>query len=213
MYKDEEYNETTMVRYDIIIVLGNGFLDDWSLPEHVKQRLILCFDVCNAGFAPTIGVSGKWSLGWDGRATVPPTTEAEAMRQFLVSLGMSDDKIVKEEMSKDTIANAYYLKKNIIIPHNCKKILVLCSDFDVSRVEYIFFKVFGSQYTIDILATHTMASEDLVDAQLVLLDELKEFLHEMKPGDEAFLDEVFYSHSFYQKQRPLIEKAALGDVS
>ena len=96
--------------YDAIVVLGGSIgpaMPPWRPdPELVESsdRLWHAARLFHRGLAPRIVVSGGSYVVQAGQA--PPTqTEAVAMRQFLLALGVPEDRIVMEGKSLNTIEN------------------------------------------------------------------------------------------------------------
>ena len=99
--------------YDAIVVLGGGIApaipperDFPSLTES-SDRIWVAARLYKQGVAPRIIVSGGGFLSSNG----PATTEAEAMRRFLVELGVPDSAIVSEGQSDNTIENIRNVRK------------------------------------------------------------------------------------------------------
>lgn len=193
-----------MRRYDLIVVLGYGFIGDWKLSEHVYNRLKIAAQLYQKGTAKKIAVCGKWSLAWDQQNIIPPTTEAEAMKRVLIDLGIPEEDVLKEEFSKDTVGNAFYLKTKVINKSGYKNLLVLCADYVLKRVKYIFYKVYPSSYSITIMPTLTSYKNDteVLKAQEEVLTLQKKFLRNMKRGDDAFLEKRLYSDPYYHLKMP-----------
>ena len=94
--------------YDAIVVLGGGIApavpperEFPSLTES-SDRIWVAARLYKQGVAPKIIVSGGGFLAANNG---PATTEAEAMRRFLVELGVPDSAIVSEGKSDNTIEN------------------------------------------------------------------------------------------------------------
>src|SRR5437764_925561 len=136
-----------MKTYDLIAVLGYGFVDNWQLSDHVRARLQKAAELYKAGAANNVAVCGKWSLSWDQRRITPPTTEAALMKLELAALGIPEAKVLVEGYSKGTIGNAHFLKTTIVEANGYRQVLVLCADYAIERVAYIFRKVFEVKYT------------------------------------------------------------------
>lgn len=193
-----------MRKYNLIVVLGYGFVGKWQLSEHVKLRLREALELYRKGAAKKIAVCGKWSLAWDQQHITPPTTEAEEMKKALVNLGVPAKDVLKEEFSKDTVGNAFYLKTKIMENYGYKRILVLCADYVLERVKYIFYKVFEPSYSVVIIPTPTPYKNDkeVLQAQQEILKLQKKFLKKMKRGDNAFLQSRLYKDPYYQQKVP-----------
>lgn len=92
--------------YDAIVVLGGGMTP--AAPPDVMEpglsegadRVWYAAQLFHRGLAPRIIVSGGNLM-----AKGPATTEAEAMRRFLMDLGVPTDAIVSEGTSLNTIEN------------------------------------------------------------------------------------------------------------
>lgn len=192
-----------MKTYDAILTLGNGLTEEWKLPDIVVLRLKRIADLYFQKVSNKIIVCGRWSINWDIKGIKPPTTEAEEMKKILLSLGVSDQDILKEEWSRDTIGNAYFSKIKIIKPHNFKTILVVCSDFHLKRAQFLFQKIFNNEYRMDFLTTPTESGKDSQFMQLEegVLARQRKFLSAMEDGDDAFLQARLYSDPYYREKR------------
>jgi len=99
---------TPLCCFDAIVVLGGGLAPAMP-PEREYPRLIdgadrvwLAARLYHAKAAPRIIVSGGGYMAQPGN---PATTEAAAMRQFLIDLGVPAEAIVNEGGSLNTIEN------------------------------------------------------------------------------------------------------------
>jgi uncharacterized SAM-binding protein YcdF (DUF218 family) len=204
-----------MKQYQLIATLGSGFSDDWKLPSHVYPRLQKVADLYKQKVAPKIAVCGRWSINWDLENTVPPITEAQLMKEELIKQGVAEKDIYLEEYSKDTIGNAYFLKTKIINPKNITSILVVCPDFHLERIKFLFSKIYSDKYQIDFMPTKTQDVNDPVFMQLQkeILERQMDFLKNMRVGDDSFLKQRLYNDPYYLKKRPAaMSKAAMGDT-
>lgn len=193
-----------MNKYDVIIVPGSGLTKNWSLPDSVTTRLGYVASLYKEKISEKIIVSGKWSINWDIEGKIPPTTEAEEMKKYLVELGVESNDIFKEEESKDTIGNAYFCKIDVLVPNNFSKILIVCADYHLERVEFLFKKILGGKFNIDFQTTPTEKGKDsnLLKIQHEILKVQKKFLNGMKEGDDSFLKGKFYGDPYYKKKKP-----------
>lgn len=94
--------------YEAIVVLGGG-VSPAMPPERLEPDLSDAADrvweaarLYRRGTAPRVVVSGG---GFMARPGQPETTEAEAMRGFLIALGVPDSAIILEPTSINTIGN------------------------------------------------------------------------------------------------------------
>lgn len=144
-------------KFDVIIVLGRGIEADGSLPEDPLARVRKGAELFKAGLAPRMIMSGEWSY----RLAVPPVrTEASALKEYAISLGIPSEIIIEEAESKDTLGNAYFAKVRYCVPNGWTRIVVVTSEDHLKRSRYIFEKVFGAGYTIHFEISERVVSDE-----------------------------------------------------
>ncbi len=186
-------------QYDAIIELGYRFEEKWLFSQHLKDSITLTADLYKNHTAPLIITCGKWSLAFDQMNIIPPFTEASEMKKQLITLGVPDAAVLVEEESKDTIGNAYYVKIKYVQPRKLKSLLVVCAEFHASRVEYIFKRIYGKEYTIDIKMVPTPHDTALEQLQKDLLAKQQMFLSAMQDGEDTYLKDKLYTHGFFRQ--------------
>lgn len=185
-----------------IVLLGGGITPEGQLPDKkfIQERLRKVQELQAQLKAPII-ISGGYSYLLE---TVPPRTEAAAMKEALVALGVPENVITLEEQSKDTVSNAYFVKK--LLGHLEDELIIVTSDFHAERAEYIFKQVFGDGYAVRVEATPSHLPEDQLEKITTRQKELIEKTHAlfqgMEPGDESFLDGKFFTDPYYTEERP-----------
>lgn len=119
--------------YDAIVVLG-GAVAPAAPPQLMEPDLTEAADrvwqaarFYHAGVAPTVIVSGGSLNNQQGG---PATSEAEAMRRFLIDLGVPDKAIVSEGQSLNTIENIHNVRAIV----KDGRVLIITSAFHVPRV-------------------------------------------------------------------------------
>lgn len=207
-----------------IVVLGGGIDLKGNLPSLAYQRLDKAIEIyqslTNSMRPYRIGqhqsdkqnddvrlvVTGKYSFLYHQLKKYPPTTEAQRMAQYLLEKQVSKNSILLEKKSKDTIGNAYYLKKDVFIPHRETRAIIITSRFHLERVKYIFNKIFGPKYNFQFVGVEEKLPPDkekrVNDRQRQLLEETKKILFPMKTGDHNFLKEKLYKIKYYKEKRP-----------
>lgn len=129
-----------------IIVISGGISPNGRLPFFVKERLDEAYKQFIAGIGKRIILPGKWSYRLE---TPPPKTEAKAMKEYLEKLGVDKKHLFLEEKSHDLLTSVYNIKKLYLKPRNYKNLLIVASDYQKERVEYIFRKVLGREYNVN----------------------------------------------------------------
>lgn len=195
---------------DVIIILGGGIEPDGSLPEIPKLRINKGVELFKNGTAPRIIMSGNYGF-WLEKEPIRP--EAEAMEEYALTLGVPKDAILKEDVSKDTIGNAYFCKLNFLELNNWKNIVVVTSDYHISRTQYIFDKVLGGNYTIEFVAVDSKLSPERFAIQINKENKTTEFLKKwfdsIKPGDSEAIKELMYTKHPGYAENPEVSKEQL----
>ncbi len=140
---------------DVIIVLAGGIRVNGDLPQSVLLRVEAACKLFQEKRALKILMAGRWSLFLKQN---PPTTEAEAMKQYAISLGVPHEAILKEEASNNTTSNAFHVWKQFLRPQQWHNIIVITSDYHLRRTQYIFDWLLGPEYTITYLAVPAKGS-------------------------------------------------------
>ncbi len=189
-----------------IVVLGGGISLQGEIPKIVYQRLDKAIELYKKYKNSKIVVSGKYSFLYHQIKKYPPLTEAEKMAQYLLQKKIPKKEIILEKKSKDTIGNAYYLKKDIFIKNNQKEGIIITSSFHLKRVKYIFNKVFGKEYRLKFIGVKEKLPSNRIkqinQRQKQILEKTKEILQNMKDGDHHFLDKKLYKIKYYREKRP-----------
>lgn len=129
----------------LIIILGYTLTHEGSIQPILKARLDEALSVYQP--TDTLLVCGKYPP----KAMVPMryehTTEAEAMKQYLMLHNVPEAKIFKEEESVTTFGNALFSYLNCLnLMPTYQSIIVISNEFHGPLVRYSFDKVFGDQY-------------------------------------------------------------------
>ena len=132
-------------RADAIVVLGRGVDPDGALPTLAKQRVARAAELYAWGVAPRLILSGRCSLMTEAE---PPRTEAAAMAEYAIGLGIPKRAVILEEESRDTIGNAYFVLRRFLEPNDWMSIRVVTSDFHIQRTAWVFQKVLGLGYDV-----------------------------------------------------------------
>lgn len=187
-----------MKSYDAILVLGSQpDFRNWLFPSHTYKSLDRAAELLKQEVAPYIALSGDHALKYDNTGIKQPFKECDHEEEYLLSIGVEPEFILKEGESRDTLAQFYYLKNLVFIPHNIKKILIITVDFRVKRLTFLANKVFGSDYTID-FETVEYKEDEVYKNEEHTLKKQQEFLKDMKNGDDAWLKDKFYDAPMYQ---------------
>lgn len=186
--------------YDAITVFGGGINPDGSLEENSRVRVKKAIQLWNDKLAPVIVTSGAWA---SSSVQTPVRTEAEAMAEFAEQLGCPSGCILKEEQSKETVGNAYFVKTLLAIPRKWHNLVVVAADYHIPRTRQICNKVFGPDYHLTFesasLPMTTDERKERDTRELALLSIFNEWV-DAQPGDHRAIWEVLSAlHPAYSK--------------
>jgi uncharacterized SAM-binding protein YcdF (DUF218 family) len=189
---------------DAIIVLAGGINPDGSLPDMPKERIDGALRHFHNKESSVLIMSGRYGFWLDWKKEIPTRTEAEAMKEYAVSLGVPTEAILLEEKSKDTLGNAYFTKVDILEPNNWKSVLIVTSDFHYERTRYIFDLVLGDGYDTEYEVTKTnvpfLKMEALKAQEVATIAILKTIIgNTQRGGTEAIASILSTKHPGYSK--------------
>ena len=186
-----EYNRE--MKYDAILVLGRGVYKDGSVSDSANSTVEKALVLFNSHLADRVIFSGKWTYTLD---YTPPTTEARAMAEYAETLGLPKEAILLEEKSYTTVTNAYFIKKDILIPNSWHRV-ILASVYPMDkRAHLVLETVFGPNYVCDLVTSDfsfppetLKEKESREKAKIECTKNLYES-HKLKPGDHEDIFQV-----------------------
>lgn len=117
---------------DCIIILGCQ-VRGTTLSQFLKKRLDKGIELYNGGFADYILVSG-------GQGPGEEITEAEAMKRYLLSQGIDENKIIIEDKSGNTMENLRY-SKDVMNKKQLNTAIVVSNKYHLKRASVMAKKV------------------------------------------------------------------------
>jgi len=185
-----------------IVVLGKGISEDGTITKEAERSIEKAVELFKSSRFNIIVMSGRWAYSLD---YTPSKTEAHAMKEYAVKLGIPAKKVFVEDKSLDTLGNAYYTKKLLENMGNVTSITVVTVDFHNARARYIFEKIFGSKTKLNFISSNT----DYLDTETtkkhrqheeITLAVIKRLLDNTPAGDDAKIQHVFdNTHPLYAK--------------
>lgn len=106
---------------DAVVVLGASVFADGTPSDILADRLEVAADLYKAGAAREVIVSGD--------NTDAHYNESEAMRDYLVDLGVPEEKIIVDRLGTDTYASMYRAK----YAYGCNRIIVVTQAYHLYR--------------------------------------------------------------------------------
>lgn len=185
--------------YDAVVIFGAKPTGKaYEFPSHIYAALDASAKLYAQGKTRYIVLSGNYALRYDRDGQKPPFRECDAMADYLITKGIPRGALLLEGTSKDTVANFYYTKREVLIPHNLHKIHCIAADFRIARLTYLAQKVFGPNYMVTFTPVGA-SPEEVNPTEAIVMQRTQDFLKPMQPGDDAYLKDAFYTHPFYQR--------------
>jgi len=122
----------------VAIVLGNRINNDGSFTDIMVKRLELALELYNNKMVDKLIVSG----GYANPAV--NASEAEKMKEYLVSKNVPEELIIEENQSLSTYQNALY-SVPIALKENAKLIIVTSTNEHFTKYNYNVVKYFEDQ--------------------------------------------------------------------
>ena len=128
-----------------IVILGCGIDAAGSIGSDAEHSVRLGVDVLAQRSDACLIMTGRVSY----KATFEPSiSEAQAMKEYAVKLGVPGNRIFVETESKDTLGNLFFTKQNLLVPLRISDITIVRGpNQSTERIEYLVRKVLGPDYT------------------------------------------------------------------
>jgi len=183
------------MQYETSIILSDHINPDGSLDEPTEARVNKSIELYFEDTIKAITMSGGYA---DKEA---PCTHAEAMKLYALGRNVDKKDIYSEEESLDTIGQAVFSKRIVIIPENWEKLIVISHDYHIRRVKVIFDFVYGKDFDIKYVDIHSVLGDDenTLNKEKISLEAFLKTFKGISPGnDEDIFNRLFESHSLYK---------------
>ncbi|MBI4738023.1 YdcF family protein [Candidatus Woesearchaeota archaeon] len=181
------------LQHDTAIILSHHINPDRTLDAETKKRTDRGINLLIQGVASTLTVAG-------GRAqNLIPCTHALAMKNYAVSQGVHARAVMMEEHSLDTVGQALFTKRSVVVPRNWEKLVVVSHDYHLFRVKRIFDFVYGKDFDI----VYESVGNDCADLGILTSQQrsLEAFLNTFKGvesgRDDDILVRLYEAHPLY----------------
>ena len=181
--------------YNCIVVLAHEMNSIGELNEESKSRLNLASEIFF-----NKNINAIITSGWNYRKDCPLFI-ADVFKMELIKKGIASKYIFKELKSKDTVGDAFFIKKNILRKKNWNKVLVVTSDYHVDRTKIIFDFILGKSYTIDVVGSTGFSNDIKIKNEKNSLIVFNTTFKLSEPGDDKMISHCLTNfHPFYKNE-------------
>lgn len=174
---------------DAVVVLSHRFDKNTKLSIEYVKRLNKAYELVIKKEANNIILCSE--------------TAINKVRDILIKKGIKHDKIFFQKKSKDTIGEAFFTKKEILIPNNWKDIIVVSSDYHIFyRARIIFDFILGEDFKIEYIGVESgrLKDPDTVKNQKNSMDNFINIFKNISPGDDNAIEKILIkNHELYKK--------------
>lgn len=110
-------------------------------------------------------------------------TEASAMREIVLSEGVSDSDLLLEDQSFDTFGNAIFTVRRFLACESPGTLYVITSPFHMERALYVFRQVLGPAWTVVAHESEEWEHETRQPGAPAAMVRAQEFFSGITPGD------------------------------
>lgn len=185
-----------------ILVLGNGISDTGTLSQGSVARLQRGLEIIQEYPETPMVLSGgaSWHL-----SSAPAVSEAQAMAIMAESLGIPCQRILLEEMSKDTLGNIFFCKCLYVIPNAWRSVVIVTSMHHAERVKFLSQKIFGTFCTFHVDTVKSEVTDDLIQSEQEKMDFLRDNWANVQDGDDHQICQMIFAHPGYQDDQKVCE--------
>lgn len=183
-------------KYDAVIVLANLMDEKGILNQETRSRVDTAVQALRSNYVPLLVTCG-WAYRNDSDICI-----ADAMKRYAVDqLHVTKSIIIAETNPRDTVGDAVFTKRNLAVPRNWSKILLVTSAYHADRSHAIFSFIYGANFHVDIIPTPSDQNAQLQEAETRSMEAFRSTFDGVAPGDdEAIFERLRSRHPFYNGQ-------------
>ncbi len=118
---------------DAVVILSHHLDENGELDFETIARMRLAVELHRGSKSNFIITSG-----WDHRSDSTEKIGEVVCRDLIRSFSINPNEILVDTEARDTVGDAFYLRKNILLPFKIRSITLITSDYHVARAYYIF---------------------------------------------------------------------------
>jgi len=200
----------------LIVVLGAGMSSDGVLFEGSRNNVRKGVEIFKRDESQITIFSARWNYFLRPE---PPRTEASAMKEYALGLGIPENKIIEEGLSYDTVGNVYYTDKIIREIPNVVLITVVAASWHLPKASFLFKKAFGGDrfnlvFEESIVELLEDSRNEMTVQEAAKLQKLIGIYGHLKNGDgRGFANLVEAQHPFYVRDGNRIPEEVWQEIN
>jgi uncharacterized SAM-binding protein YcdF (DUF218 family) len=122
---------------------------------------------------------------------------AEIMKEYAMKIGVTEDRIILEDLSEDTIGQLIFVKEGILKPRKIKTVTIISHDYHIPRIREFSRKIFDESYN---LYFSPVITENKTEHKIGRLDIFNQTFKGVDFSDrEEVLNALLTKHQFYSQ--------------
>ncbi|MBS3090600.1 YdcF family protein [Candidatus Pacearchaeota archaeon] len=175
---------------DAVIVLSHKIDKRGRLSEEYKKRL-------DKGIELVVRKKAEYIILCGEKAD-------KDVKKYVIDKGIQADKILFQTTSKDTIGEAFFTKKQILIQKNLRNIIVVSSGYHIRyRAGLIFDFILGKNFNIEYVGVRSskLNNVKVIEDQMNSLVAFLKSWGDISAGDDEEIEKtILKNHDLYKNQ-------------
>lgn len=188
------------MKYNAIVILSREIMKSGEIyqpcPE-TKERLDKGISLLKEGIAPVIIVSGGYREKYEGISL------SEVMKRYAIEQGVEKGSILEEDLSKDTVSQLIFIRKNFLDLKKWKRIILVTHNWHMLRTKTISDFVFGGNYNVRFERVNGRIPKAIIENEA---KSVKVFLKTFRGVDGGDIKSIY---GRLLEQHPLYNKSSL----
>jgi hypothetical protein len=130
------------------------------------------------------------------------------MAAYAQQRGLPPAAVLLEEHARDTLGNAFFVRRDLLQPNGWRSIRVVTNDFHLSRSAWVFRKVLGPRYDFSFTSAPSGFSTDELIVRAIDECRIQVFLNEwlatVEDGDELSVESIMRHHHPVYASAPML---------
>lgn len=133
-----------------VIILAHWMDQQGHLDQETQDRIRLAYDQFHR-----IKADFFITTGWNYRDDTPLCLGDQVAKALKQDYGISKQNILTDNHARDTVGDAYFIRKNILSAYDVRNVLVVTSDYHANRAGLIFRTLLPNNINVDVCSAQS----------------------------------------------------------